>query len=79
MLERRVDVRRAFVRPAFARLALLRPAFDELGARDEDEGARFAVEGVFERLLLAGACAGCLFDRFVEPDRAGLDRFTFAL
>jgi hypothetical protein len=35
---------------------------------------------VFERLLLAGAClAGCLFDRLVDPDRAGLDRFTFAL
>lgn len=70
MLERRVDVRRAFVRPAFARLALLR----------DDDGARFALDDVFERLLLAGAClAGCLFDRLVDPDRAGLDRFTFAL
>ena len=73
-------MRRPLVRPGFARLALLRPAFDELGVRDGDEGARFAVEGVFERLLLAGAClAGCLFDWFVDPDRAGLDRFVFAL
>jgi len=53
-------------------LALLRPAFEL--------GARLGVEGVFERLLLAGAClAGCLFDWFVDPDRAGLDRFVFAL
>jgi len=73
-------VRRPDVRPAFARLALFRPAFDELGVRDEDEGVRFAVEGVFDRLLVDGAClAGCVFDRLVDPDRAGLDRFTFAL
>lgn len=61
------------MRPEFARLALLRPAFDELGVRLE-------FEGVFDRLLLAGAwLAGWLFDRFVDPDRAGLDRFVFAL
>jgi len=83
-LDRRVDVRRALVRPAFARLALLRPAFDELGVRFEDDGARLAVEGVFDglvlgRLLLEGACAGCLVDRFVDPDRAGLARFVLPL
>ena len=78
-------MRRPLVRPAFARLALFRPAFDELGGRDEDEGVRFAVEGVFDglvlgRLVFDGAClAGFVFDRFVDPDRAGLDRFTFAL
>jgi hypothetical protein len=61
-------------------LAFVRPAFDELGVRDEDEGARFAVEGVFERLLLAGAClAGCVFDRLVDPERAGLERFVLPL
>lgn len=71
-LDRRADVRRPLVRPAFARLALVRPAFEL--------GARLGVEGVFERLLLAGAwLAGCLFDWFVDPDRAGLDRFVFAL
>jgi len=58
-------VRRPEVRPAFARLALLRPAFDELGVRFEDDGARFAVEGVFDRL--------------VDPERDGLDRFVLPL
>jgi hypothetical protein len=71
-LDRRGDVRRALVRPAFDRLALVRPAFEL--------AARLGVEAVFERLLLAGASlAGCLFDCFVDPDRAGLDRFVFAL
>jgi len=66
------------VRPEFARFALLRPAFDELGMR-------FAVDGVFARLLFAGAGFDCLvfdclvFDCFVDPERAGLDRFTLLL
>ena len=59
-------------RPELARLAFVRPAFDE-GVRFAvegvrlafvrpafDEGVRFAVEGVF--------------DRFVDPERAGLER-----
>ena len=58
-------MRRPDVRPAFARLAFVRPAFDELGVRDEDEGVRFAVEGVFDRL--------------VDPERAGLERFVLPL
>jgi hypothetical protein len=75
-----VDVRRPVVRPALPRLALLRPAFDELGVRDEEEGVRFAVDGVFARLLLAGAWLDRLvFDRFVDPERAGLERFVFPL
>lgn len=68
------------MRPVFARLALFRPAFDELGVRFDDDGVRFAVEGVFARLLLAGAWFDrFVFDRFVEPERAGLERFTFPL
>ena len=80
MLVRRADVRRPAVRPALARLALFRPAFDELGVRLDDDGVRFAVEGVFARLLLAGACFdGFVLDRFVDPERAGLERFTLPL
>lgn len=72
---RRVDVRRAEVRPVFARLVFVRPAFDELGVRDEDEGVRFAVEGVFDRLVFDGL----VFDRLVDPERAGLERFVLPL
>ena len=54
----------------FARLAFVRPAFDEPGVRDVDEGVRFAVEGVFDRLR---------FDRLVDPEREGLERFTLLL
>jgi hypothetical protein len=60
-----VDVRRAEVRPVFARLVFVRPAFDELGVREGDEGVRFAVEGVLDRL--------------VDPERAGLERFVLPL
>lgn len=59
-------------------MTLLRPAFDE-GVRDGDEGARFAVEGWFDRLLLEGAVDRFVVDRFVDPERAGLDRFARGL
>lgn len=68
-------MRRAEVRPVFARLVFVRPAFDELGVRDEDEGVRFAVEGVFDRLVFDGL----VLDRFVDPERAGLERFVLPL
>ena len=68
-------MRRPDVRPGFARLALFRPAFDELGVRDEDEGVRFAVEGVFDRLVFDGL----VLDRLVDPERAGLERFVLPL
>jgi hypothetical protein len=70
-----VEVRRPVVRPALPRLALLRPAFDELGVRDEEEGVRFAVDGVFDRVVFDGL----VFDLFVDPERAGLERFVFPL
>ena len=71
-------------------MALFRPAFDELGVRDEDEGVRFAVEGVFDglvlgRLVFDGLVLGRLvFDglvlgRLVDPERAGLERFVLPL
>ena len=78
-------MRRPLVRPAFARLAFVRPAFDELGVRDEDEGVRFAVEGVLGRLVFDGLVLGRLvFDglvlgRLVDPERAGLERFVLPL
>jgi len=58
-----VLVRRADVRRPAVRPALARFAL---------LGVRFAVVGRFDPLVLAGA-------RFVEPERAGLDRFTFPL
>jgi len=69
-------VRRPDVRLAFARLAFVRPAFDELGVRDEDEGVRVAVEGWFDRLFFEGAVDRLVLDRFVDPERAGLERFV---
>ena len=73
-------MRRPDVRPGFARLALFRPAFDELGVRDEDEGVRFAVEGVFDGLVLGRLVFdGLVLGRLVDPERAGLERFVLPL
>ncbi|MFC1530698.1 hypothetical protein ACFL5T_00355 [Gemmatimonadota bacterium] len=59
---------------------MFRPAFVELGVRDEDEGVRFAVEGVFDRFVVGRLVFdGLVLGRLVDPERAGLERFVLPL